>query len=178
MERHLSEAAVMLAMAQWMFSRGTKTVKIHPDGMHAKHFDIRGWLETEAFERVGPLGPMREAGYYVKQGQSLSIEFKPGQGDVVGDVRGRRIVVEAKGGCINTRHPGQLSKLRRHIYEAVGMLLDRHEEVDRRIAAVPRHGETEKISRRMARRCHDAGIEIALVSDDGGVELCEAKSSD
>ena len=47
LEAHLSEAAVMLAVAQWMFERGAENVCVHPDGMHARQFDICGWLKKE-----------------------------------------------------------------------------------------------------------------------------------
>ena len=89
------------------------------------------------------------------------------------EIRGDGIEVEAKGGCINTRHAGQLSKLRKHLYEAVGMLLDSRNDACRLIAAVPRHPETERVAERMAKRCHSAGIEIALVSGDGSIWIVE-----
>ena len=123
LERHLSEAGVMLAVAEWMFGLGAEAVEIHPDGMHVKQFDMCGWLASAGFEKVAASGKTREAGRYTRNRQSLTVDFRSGRGDVVGDVRGCRIVVEAKGGCINTRHPGQVSKLRRHLYEAVGRLL-------------------------------------------------------
>jgi hypothetical protein len=39
-ERHLSEPAVMLTLAEWLFDEGAPEVCIHPDGMHIKSFDI------------------------------------------------------------------------------------------------------------------------------------------
>jgi len=90
---------------------------------------------------------------------------------VVAVIDGARVEVEAKGGCINTRHSGQLSKLRKHLYEAVGMLLDSRNDAERLIAAVPRHRETERVAERMAERCRAAGIEIALVAGDGSVSI-------
>ena len=44
LERHLSEAGVMLAVAEWMFGLGAEAVEIHPDGMHVKQFDMCGWF--------------------------------------------------------------------------------------------------------------------------------------
>ncbi len=162
----------MLAVARWMFELGAEKVCVHPDGMHAKQFDICGWLKNEGFKRIAERGKTREAGTYTRCHQTLEVEFMPGRGDVVADLKGRRVVVETKGGIINTRHPGQQSRLRRHLYEAVGMLLDGPNDADRLIAAVPLHRETQKIARRMAGRCLDAGIEIALVSGKGDVQLC------
>ena len=83
------------------------------------------------------------------------------------DLKGRRVVVEAKGGIINTSHAGQTSRLRRNLYEAIGMLLDGPEPADRSITAVPRHSVTQTIAERIARRCRDIGIEIVLVSGMG-----------
>ena len=116
-EKHFYEAAVMLAVAQWIFGLGADKVHIYPDGVHAKQFDIRGWLEEEGFEKIAERGRTRVAGTYVHRHQQLDVDFLPGQGDIVANVNGCRIVVEAKGGIVNTRHPGQKSKLRKHLYE-------------------------------------------------------------
>ena len=100
----------------------------------------------------------------------MGIDFRSGLGDVVAEVEGVRVLVEAKGGCINSRNPGQLSRLRKHVYEAVGSLLDGR-EADRLIAAVPLHAQTERLAGRMAPRCRRVGIEIALVAPDGEVHV-------
>ncbi len=171
LEQHLYEAAVMLAVARWMFKLGAKNVCVCPDGMHAKQFDICSWLKNEGFQKLAERGKTREAGTYSCGPHTLDVEFAPGRGDVIAELRGRRVLVEAKGGIVNTRHSGQKSKLRKHLYEAVGMLLDRPNDAGRLIAAVPLHPETEKLARRMAVRCRDAGIEIALVSGTGEVRL-------
>lgn len=161
----------MLAVTRWMFGKGAAKVWMYPDGMHAKQFDICGWLTNEGFEKVTANGTTRVAGMYSLEQQTLVVEFNPGHGDVVADVDGCRVVVEAKGGILNTRHPGQKSKLRRHLFEAIGMLLDGPADADRLIAAVPRHAVTETIAHRIARRCGEAGIEIALISEEGDVQL-------
>ena len=168
----------MLAVAQWMFGLGAKNVYVCPDGMHAKQFDICKWLKNEGFQKTDQRGKTREAGTYARGSRTLDVEFSPGKGDVVAELRGRRVLVEAKGGIINTHHSGQKSRLRKHLYEAVGMLLDRPNGVDRLIAAVPLHPETEKLARRMAERCQVAGIEIALVSGTGEVKLCADGTKD
>lgn len=162
----------MLAVAQWMFDLGADTVHVHPDGMHAKQFDIYGWLMSHEFEKIASMGKTRHAGTYMRRNQKLEVEFKPGLGDVVAKLEGRHVVVEAKGGIINTRHSGQKSKLRKNLYEAVGMLLNPPDGADRLIAAVPLHPETQKIARKMTNRCLDIGIEIVLVSAVGEVQQC------
>ena len=168
-EQHLYEAAVMLAMAQWLFECGAETVHLYPDGMHTRQFDIRGWLQNERFEKISQEGKTLHGGKYQRLSQTIIVRFTPGQGDVVACVGRRRVIVEAKGGTLNTRHSGQKSILRTRLYEAVGMLMGH--EADRLIAAVPRHSETEKVASKIAKRCRDVGIEIALVDGNGKVHL-------
>ena len=43
-ELHLTEPAVMLAMAHWLIELGATEVEVHPDGMHLKQFDMGEWL--------------------------------------------------------------------------------------------------------------------------------------
>lgn len=176
MERHLTEAALMVAMAEWLFAQGVGEARMNPDGMHLKHFDLPAFLRSRRFEHVETAGRTKAGGLWLRGNQSLEVYPRPGLGDVVGIVDGRTIEVEAKGGIVNTLHPGQRSKLRRHLCEAVGQLMATPRVEARHIAAVPRHPETEALSRRMAARCLEAGIEIALVAADGMVELVAAKS--
>lgn len=90
--------------------------------------------------------------------------------DVVGGIDGRVIGIETKGGCIDTRHPGQRSRLRRRLREAVGQLMATPRSGARVIAA-PRHSETEAFAHRMVERRRLAGIEIAPVDEGAGVAL-------
>ena len=160
----------MFAISEWLFAQGAATVYIHPDGMHAKFFDIAEWLRNAGFHKVSNKGKAPLAGVYRRRACTIEIDFRSGAGDVVGEVKGDLVFVEAKGGCINSRNPGQLSKLRKHLYEAVGSLLGSPENA-RLIAAVPEHRETRRLAERMAARCHDTGIQVALVSADGAVRL-------
>jgi len=172
-EKILSEAAVMLAMARWMFVRGADRVCIHPDGMHVKQFDIASWLRADGFRRSTSEGSTPHGGKWIRDrdGRTLEVRFHPGKGDVVADIKDQRIFVEAKGGCINSNYPGILSGLRTSLYEAVGSLFDAPTDVTRLIAAVPRHRETDKLALKMTERCRAARIEIALVSPDGHVRV-------
>ena len=163
----LSEPAVMLAVAQWMFKRGAVRVCIHPDGQHLKQFDIARWLKCRRFRREKSEG---NSEVWLRDGQTLEVRVKSGEGDVVADIHGKCIFVETKGGCINSRDSGLLSQLRKRLYEAVGSLFVAPEET-RRLVAVPRHRETEKLASRMADRCRKSGIQVMLVSSNGDVEL-------
>jgi hypothetical protein len=148
MEQVLTEAAVMLAFANHLFREfGATSVAIHPDGEHGRRFDIR----SKALE--------------------VRVEPRPGRGDVVALDGDHKIIAECKGGVLNTRHAGQVSRLRRGLYEAVGMLLSRPAGNEMQFAVVPRHQETIKLATRLAARCRDCGIRIALVSGRGEVDL-------
>lgn len=173
-EQHLLEAAVMLAVSQWLFTRGAKEVTIRPDGMHVKKefgFDINRWLEENGFEQIEHHGGTRHGGVYKGDTGTMKVEFKPGLGDVEAVVGDDRFLVETKGGCINTTHSGQCSKLRKHLYEAVGSLMANQNDNVRLIAAVPKTKETEKLAISMAQKCGMVGIEVALVSVDGNIRV-------
>jgi hypothetical protein len=170
-ERHMSEAAVMLAVAKWLFGLGATEVAIHPDGMHMKGFDIPGWLTSAGFERTSTTGVRAVSGAFKRGNHRLTVHSRPGLGDVIAQLDGIHVEVEAKGGCINSRHPGQLSRLRKGLHEAIGQLMGSPRQDTRLIAAVPYHPETEKLAKRLAERCKLAYIEIALIRDDGTVML-------
>ena len=98
----------------------------------------------------------------------------PGRGDVVGKLGKQDVEIEAKGGCINTRHAGQKSRLRKGLHEAVGQLMASRRRDVRLIAAVPDHGITRALAQDLLPRCGKLGIEIALVDELGRVDLLKA----
>jgi hypothetical protein len=87
---------------------------------------------------------------------------------VVAEVGSHVISAECKGGIINTRHPGQISRLYKGLCETVGMLMATPSQ-GRQIAVVPFTGSTLRLAERLAPRCALAGIEIALVGSRGEV---------
>ena len=160
----------MLAMARYILDNATEAkVFIHPDGEHAKRFDIPAWLGNAEFEKTGSLGSTTYGGTYERGHETVTVNPRSGIGDVVGVVDGQPIVIECKGGTINSTHAGQLSRLRRGLCEAVGLLMARPLDGARQIAAVPWTPETERLSKRMASRCAGIGIELALVRRDGAI---------
>ena len=159
----------MLAVALWLFDCGASQVGIRPDGQHARQFDIAAWLDRAGFEKVQANGKTKHGGVYQQGDHTLEVRFKPGCGDVVAEVGGNNVCVEAKGGCINSNHAGQVSLLRSRMHEAVGSLFDPPETATRLIAAVPMHPVTERLAARIAPRSKRAGIEIALVETNGRV---------
>jgi hypothetical protein len=168
-EQHLTEGAVMIAFAMYLFDQGANEVELHPDGEHGKRFDVRGCLQTLGFAHVSARGTTAYGGFYQRRQQKLTITLTPGLGDVVANIGGQILVAECKGGIVNTRHPGQSSKLRRGLCEAVGLLMARSINGERHVAVVPATPVTQKIATRMFPRIHAAGIEIALVDKDGVV---------
>ena len=159
----------MLAVALWLFKRGASHVTIHPDGQHLRQFDIAAWLCCANFKKVKAIGKTKHGGVYRRGDHELEVRFTPGCGDVVAEVDGKYVCVEAKGGCINSKYAGLVSCLRSRMHEAVGSLFDSPETATRLIAAVPSHPKTEELAARIAPRCRRAGIEIALVGHDGTV---------
>jgi hypothetical protein len=173
-EQHLTEGAVMLAFAMHLLRtvRGVTEIAIHPDGEHGKRFDFEGWLRRQGFSKVSGTGKTTYGGVYRSAaGVALTVNPASGRGDVVarcGD--GRSYIAECKGGIVNTRHAGQLSRLRRGLCEAVGLSLARAiEDGTEQFAVVPHTRVTEELARRMAMRVRAAAIHIALVDAKGHV---------
>ena len=169
LEKHFTEAAVMVAYITYLMDQHPELdgIEIHPDGEHGKQFDIRGWLERRAYKLVEPQGSTTYGGRYDNGDRSILVSLKPGQGDVVGQLNSSKIVAECKGGIINTKHAGQKSKLRRGLCEAVGLLMSRENTGERQYAVVPLTDDTQRLADQMRPRCRKAGIEIALIREDG-----------
>lgn len=172
----LSEGAVMVAYALHLLrTTEARKVEIHPDGEHGKRFAFRPWLERQGFALAGVLGTTEYGGIYRDgHGAELEVFPKPGRGDVVATIGNQILVAEAKGGIINTSHPGPTSRLRRGLCEAVGLLLATPlSDGMRQIAVVPHTDVTRKLAERMVPRLRPAGIGIALVDGRGNVNDVE-----
>ena len=87
---------------------------------------------------------------------------------MVTEVGNHVIAAECKGGIINTRHSGQVSRLYKGLCETVGMLMATPSQ-GRQVAVVPFTEGTLRLAERLAPRCALAGIEIALVGSRGEV---------
>lgn len=171
LELHLSEGAVMLAYAMHLLrTTSAREVLVHPDGEHGKRFDFAGWLLKQGFERTSRIGTTLYAGRYaLPDGRSIVINPVSGKGDVVAEADDAVIQAECKGGIVNTRHSGQVSRLYKGLCETVGLLMA-NPSPGRQIAVVPRTEGTLRLAQRLAPRCAGAGIEIALVGRRGDVE--------
>jgi hypothetical protein len=169
-EKHFTEAAVMLAYVMHLFAENaqTHTIRICPDGEHAKRLDIRLWLENHSFVRNTALGKTNYGGSYSLGDKTIIVTPTSGIGDVVIDTDRMNLIAECKGGIVNTRHPGQKSKLRKGLCEAVGLLMATNQK-GRQVAVVPFTDVTLALARKMESRVKLAGIEIALIKSDGSV---------
>src|SRR5262249_56718573 len=107
----------------------------------------------------------------VPTGQVLALP-QSGLSDVTADSNGTVIEAECKGGAVETRHPGRLSKLDKPLCEIVGRLMSRP-ATGRQVAVMPRTEVTLRLARKLAPRCAGAGIRIALVGPRGEVEDVE-----
>ncbi|MFB6417723.1 hypothetical protein [Bradyrhizobium tunisiense] len=172
-EQHLPEGAVMVAFAMHLLRTvpGVREVSIHPDGEHGKRFDFSGWLGKRGFVMISGLGTTAYGGRYTDGGgKTIVVNPSSGRGDVVAECNGMCIVAECKGGIVNTRHAGQLSRLRQGLCEVIGLSLATPlAEGRRQFAVVPRTKVTETLAGRMAAGTLNAGIEIALVDARGNV---------
>ena len=166
----------MLAYAMHLLrTEDAREVRIHPDGEHGKQFDFAGWLAGRDFAKVSTLGSTAYGGVYRNPaGQTITVHPKSGLGDVVAEAGGRIISAECKGGIINTRHPGQVSRLYKGLCETVGLLMATPAQ-GRQVAVAPLTEGTLRLAERLAPRCALAGIEIALVGARGQVTDVHAR---
>jgi len=156
-------------------TEGAQDVRIHPDGEHGKQFDFAGWLLRRQFAKVSSLGSTAYGGIYRNPaGQTITVNPRSGLGDVVAEIGDNIITAECKGGIINTRHPGQVSRLYKGLCETVGMLMATPSQ-GREVAVVPLTESTLRLAERLVPRCALAGVEIALVGSPG--EVMDVKSS-
>lgn len=174
-EHHLYEGAVMIAYAMHLLrAEGALHVRIHPDGEHGKQFDFSGWLERRLFRKISTIGTTAYGGAYENPaGQTITVNPRSGLGDVVAEIGDHVISAECKGGIINTKHSGQVSRLYKGLCETVGMLMATPSQ-GRQVAVVPLTDSTLRLAERLAPRCAMAGIEIALVGSRG--EVMDVKS--
>ena len=175
-EHHLYQGAVMVAYAMYLMrTEGVRLVQIHPDGEHGEQFDFQRWLAARRFEKVSSIGTTSYGGVYRNaEGWLVTVNPKSGLGDVEVGEDGRKISAECKGGIINTRHPGQVSRLYKGLCETVGLLMATTQN-GRQIAVVPFTEGTLRLAERLATRCAAAGIEIALVGSRGEITHVKPK---
>src|ERR1017187_5999051 len=105
-ERHLPEAAVMLAYGMHLLRTVPKLqeIHLHPDGEHGKRFEIVRWLLAQGFLLREAQGKTTYCGTFESGHQTIVVTSTPGKGDVVATTDDGTIVAECKGGILNTSH--------------------------------------------------------------------------
>jgi hypothetical protein len=146
-EQHFTEAAVMLAYAEHLFRTLPELtrVEIHPDGEHAKRFNISHWLSARGFAVVEKHGQTSYWGTYARGQQVIFVQPKSGLGDVVAKLGQTTLVAECKGGIINSSHAGAVSRLRKGLCEVIGQLMQMSQG-GRQIAVVPHTEGTSRLA--------------------------------
>ena len=124
-EHHFTEAAVMLAYAEHLFRTHPELarVEVHPDGEHAKRFDIAHWLAARGFVVLEKHGKTPYGGTYARGQQVIFVQPKSGLGDVVAKLGETTLLAECKGGIVNSSHAGAVSRLRKGLCEVIGQLM-------------------------------------------------------
>jgi hypothetical protein len=160
----------MIAFAMHLFqTTPTKEVRIYPDGEHGKRFDFCRWLGRHGFTVVSRSGTTAYGRTYADdEGRTIVIHPRSGLGDVVAQLGEIVVSAECKGGIINTRHSGQVSRLDKGLCEVVGRLMASPSQ-GRQVAVVPFTEPTFRLATRLAPRCAKAGIDIALVKSRGEI---------
>ena len=171
-EHHFTEAAILIAFAMHLFDKeAAKSVTINPDGEHTKRHEMATTLARNGFAKVSSSGSTLVGGLYQRGDQYLTLSFRSGQGDVSANINGRILIAECKGGVINTKHAGQVSRLRKGLCEAIGQLMSRDLGGERHVAVVPDTVKTRELARKMIGRTSAAMIEIALIDSFGLVHF-------
>jgi hypothetical protein len=172
-EHHLAEDAVMESFALHLLRTmpDLRQVAIHPDGEHGKKFDFAGWLGRQGFSLTKGRGTTSYGGLYSgPSGQTLLVNPSP-EGSTSWPKRRPGASPPSVRAASST--PGtqvMVSRLRKGLCEAVGMLLQNPvQDGQRQVAVVPCTPATEALGRKTAPRAQAAGIEIALVDGRGNV---------
>jgi hypothetical protein len=127
-------------------------VRLHPDGQHARQVDFPGWLEKRGFRRVANARTPFAGTFEDADGRRIVVHPRSGLGDVSADANSTIIEAECKGGAIETRHPGRLSRLDKSLCEIVGRLMSKP-ATGRQVAVMPRTEVTLRLARKLAPRC-------------------------
>lgn len=94
-------------------------------------------MVRRGFTKISSIGSTSYGGTYRNAvGQEITVNPKSGLGDVVAEIGNRVISAECRGGIINTRHSGQVSRLYKGLCETVGMLMATPSQ-GRQVAVVP-----------------------------------------
>lgn len=183
----MSEAEVAIRFAQYLLGLpgAEPFVDVAIDGAGVAVagtaiFPLAEFLQHLGWEQLEQRGKNVWAGSYGRSGSMLTVHSRSGVGDVVGSVRGRRIIAECKKGPLIKR-PGspEYPLLTTAIGQA--LLTPNIEPGDILVAAVPDSPAFRRIAAIWRGRAglRQSGIRICLVGRTGvvdGLEIDEGKS--
>lgn len=174
--KNMPEGEVALRLADYVLSRCemANRASISIDGAAAKCFDIGGFLTGKRWEQKRPLGKNAWAGDYERAGKELEAHSRPGEGDVVIQLGGQRLVAECKKG---PRQKSKNGQERRLLAEAIGQATKWHGKTnDLVFVAVPRTAEFQRVAGDWLRSIlfQRTGIRIVLVGEDDSVACLKA----
>jgi hypothetical protein len=174
----MSEAEVALRLAEFILSlpHSGAMASVAIDGASIKVgdsivFDIGRFMAWTGWEQIREpqFGRSARTGAYRRNDKTIRVHSRPGEGDVVATIDGRRVVAQCKKGPL-VRKPGGLEYALLTAALGQALLFDVSAD-DIVVTAVPDTPVFRKLaeiwrSRPLVRR---AGIHIALVARDGAV---------
>ncbi|MFW6116176.1 MAG: hypothetical protein ACOC6F_00475 [bacterium] len=171
-----AEVGLRLAFHVLGLQRSQNPVRVAIDGaqirVHGSQiFPIQPFLQQEGWKQVAEKGKNPWQGWYEKGEAELCVHSLSGEGDVVTQVRGKRVRAECKSGPL-IKKPG--SKEYPKLRQALGQVLtvEQVEPADVLVVAVPLSDKFRQLADkwRMAPLVKKCGIRIVLVGRDGTVE--------
>lgn len=182
----MSEAEVAVRFGQYLLDLpgADPFVDVAIDGAGvavagAAIFPLAEFLQYLGWELLEQRGKNPWTGRYGRSGSTLTVHSRSGVGDVVGRVRGRRIIAECKKGPLIKR-PGspEYPLLTTAIGQA--LLTPNLEPGDILVAAVPDSPAFRRVAAAWRERAgvRRSGIRICLVDREGAVDGLEIEESD
>lgn len=177
--KNMPEGEVALRLADYVLTRCEVATRasISIDGAAAKCFDIGGFLAGKRWEQKRRSGKNAWTGDYERAGKELEAHSRPGEGDVVIQLGGRRLVAECKKG---PRQKSKNGQERRLLAEAIGQATKWYgKSNDLVFVAVPRTAEFQRVAGDWLKSVlfQRTGIRIALVSEDDSVACLKAQTA-
>ena len=176
--KNIPEGEVALRFAIHVLSEcdlATKAV-VSIDGAAAKCVPILKFLTGEGWKQVRQTGKNDWGGSYMKAGTQIEVHSRPGEGDVIIDVGGRRLVAECKKGPRTKSGNGQERRL---LAEVIGQAAKWDwQSGDLVFVAVPCTDEFQRVAGDWLKSdlFRRTDINIALVGENGSA-VCQHRGT-
>ena len=174
-----AEVSLRLAFHLLALSGSQGVARVAIDGAQirvhgAEVFPIAAFLADARWEQTAQEGKNAWQGWYERHGQRLNVHARPGVGDVVAPVGGKRMRAECKGGPLIKKPGGREHPILRGALGQV-VTVEQIGANDLLVVAVPRTPRFHKLADRwrQAPLVVRSGIQIVLVGRGGVVEGLE-----